>query len=114
MRMLAFAAAALAVSSTAAAATLPVRDGRYARPDVPCENLAVPDMLTITRGKPVYTPEFGLCRSQIVRRGRNVYVVTPVCTQDPPPVDTYYILSPTSFSVQNSLGREQYRWCRGF
>ncbi len=112
MRMAILAVVFLACSSTFAAADqLPLKEGRYARPEFPCDTAPMGARDVIVNGSPIYSPQFGECKTQIVKRAKNVYVVTAHCSQDNPPVITYRILSRTRFRTQSKYGQGQMRWC---
>jgi hypothetical protein len=117
MRMAISAAVFFACSSTFAAADqLPVQDGRYARADVPCDTAPMSVRAVIVHGSPMFSPQYGECKTQITKRTKDVYVVSADCTgggRDDPPVTTYNILSRTKFLWQNRNGKSLMRWCSG-
>lgn len=93
---------------------LPIRDGRYAQEKIACDTAPMSLSAVIAGGVPLYSPQYGKCATRIVRRARNIYVVTPECTggsPGDPPVTTYEVLGLEKFIMQNELVRRVMRRC---
>lgn len=112
--LLAGCVSAASAQSQSTSTLLPVRDGRYALASDPCDTAPMSVRDVIVHGQPIYSPQSGECKTQIVKRAKGVYVVNSHCTQGDHFVTTYKILSRTRFISQNESGQEmQMRWCSG-
>jgi serine/threonine protein kinase len=106
----------LIAPAQAPAVTLPIQDGRYASADTPCDTAPMAFMDVISHGSPLYSPQYGECKTRITLRAENSYTVSPDCTAgspDDPPVTTYKVISRTQYLLQNKVVQRRMRWCSG-
>jgi len=93
---------------------LPIRDGRYARTNMPCDSAPMSARDVIVNGAPIHSPQYGKCDTHVLRQSNKAFRVTASCENggpSEPPPQLYTIISKSQFTREGGGVKANFRWC---